>query len=170
MKQIGITGGIGSGKSTVCKVFEALNIPVFYADDAGKFLLNNLPELIEKVKTYFGDDIYYNFNHLSKKLQVLEPFEGAAALHYQYEYIVPEAAQGQPETEDMVFNHEWIKAYSTAKTKMLWGTVTGKYDQALVGGARINYGDMKSEASEEIQRLDEELLTKWSDPAPIDVA
>ena len=81
-------------------------------------------------------------------------------LHYQYEYIANDES-------DMVFNHEWIKAYTISKTKFLWGTVTGKFDQALVGGARINYADMKSEASEEILKLEEELLTKWSDPAPI---
>lgn len=112
---------------------------------------------------FFADDIVYNFNHLSKKLQVLENYSGPAVLHYQYEYLANE-------TNDYVYNHEWIKAYSIAKTKFLWGTVTGKYDQNLVGGARINYSDMKSEANEEILKLDEELLNKWSDPAPIDIA
>ncbi|MGK0488544.1 MAG: dephospho-CoA kinase, partial [Candidatus Endobugula sp.] len=36
---VGVTGGIGSGKSTVCLIFEALGMPVYYADDRGKFLL-----------------------------------------------------------------------------------------------------------------------------------
>ena len=53
---------------------------------------------------------------------------------------------------------------------MLWGTVTGKYDQALVGGARVNYADMKSEAQTELEVLNEQLLTKWSDPAPVSIA
>lgn len=104
MKQIGITGGIGSGKSTVCKVFEALNIPVFYADDAGKFLLNNLPELIEKVKTYFGDDIYSSnqlnrqklaqivFND-SQKLQMLNSFVHPAVANFYEEWL---SAQNAP--------------------------------------------------------------------------
>lgn len=112
---------------------------------------------------YFGDDIAYNFNHLSKKLQVLENYIGPAVLHYHYEYLANE-------TNDFVYNHEWIKEYTIAKTKFLWGTITGKYDQTLVGGSRINYGDMKNEASEAIDKLNEQLLTKWSDPAPISVA
>ena len=37
--KVGITGGIGSGKSTVAKIFEVLGIPVFYADDAAKELM-----------------------------------------------------------------------------------------------------------------------------------
>ena len=53
--------------------------------------------------------------------------------------------------------------------KELWGGVTGKYDQTLVGGARVNYSDLKSEAESSIQELNEELLTKWSDPAPISI-
>jgi len=112
---------------------------------------------------FFGDDIVCNFNHLSKKLQVLENYSGPALIHYNYEYIANDS-------NDLVFNHEWIKAYAKAKVKEIWGTITGKYDQALIGGARINYADLKNEAREEIEKLNEELLTKWSDPAPISVA
>lgn len=112
---------------------------------------------------YFGDDIVYNFNHNRKILQLLENYNGPAVLHYQYEYLAIEDG-------DLVYDHEWVKAYSRAKVKELWGTVTGKFDQALVGGARINYGDMKSEAQSEIEKLDEQLLSKWSDPCPIDIA
>jgi dephospho-CoA kinase len=58
MLRIGITGGIGSGKSTVAKLFEVLGIPVYYADDAGKNLMNEDEELKEKVKQHFGDATY----------------------------------------------------------------------------------------------------------------
>lgn len=112
---------------------------------------------------FFSDDIAYNYNPYKNVLQVLENYTGGCVLHYQYEYIANDEGDG-------IFNHEWIKQFTKAKVKELWGTVTGKYDQALVGGARINYSDMKSEANEEIARLHEELLTKWSDPAPIDIA
>jgi dephospho-CoA kinase len=54
---IGITGGIGSGKTIVCKVFATLNIPVFYADDEAKKLYDTSPELLEKLVHLFGDDI-----------------------------------------------------------------------------------------------------------------
>lgn len=112
---------------------------------------------------FFADDIVYNFNPHKKVLQVLENYTGGVVLHYQYEYLADDNG-------DLVFNHEWIKGYVKAKVKELWGTVTGKFDQALVGGARINYDRLLSEAQQEIERLNEELLTKWSDPAPIDIA
>jgi len=58
MLRVGITGGIGSGKSTVAKVFEVLGIPVYYADDAAKRLMNEDEELKRKIQQQFGDDIY----------------------------------------------------------------------------------------------------------------
>lgn len=57
--KIGITGGIGSGKSTVCKIFEVLGIPVYYADDRAKWLMNNDTNLIEGVKSVFGNEAYH---------------------------------------------------------------------------------------------------------------
>ena len=56
--KIGITGGIGSGKSTACKIFEVLGIPVYYADDRAKWLMNNETSLIEGVKSVFGNEAY----------------------------------------------------------------------------------------------------------------
>ena len=45
MLRIGLTGGIGSGKSTVAKIFEVLGIPVYYADDAAKNIMNEDEQL-----------------------------------------------------------------------------------------------------------------------------
>ena len=58
MLKIGITGGIGSGKSTVARVFEVLGIPVYYADEAAKHLMNEDEALKEKIKISFGEDAY----------------------------------------------------------------------------------------------------------------
>ncbi len=58
MLKVGITGGIGSGKSTICQVFHTLGIPVFYADAAAKYLMEHDEMLVKKIKSIFGDDIY----------------------------------------------------------------------------------------------------------------
>ena len=60
MLRVGLTGGIGSGKSTVAKIFEVLGIPVYYADDASKKLMNDNEELKEKIKIHFGKKAYTN--------------------------------------------------------------------------------------------------------------
>ncbi|UEG48801.1 dephospho-CoA kinase [Ferruginibacter lapsinanis] len=60
MLKIGITGGIGSGKSVVAKVFEALGVPVYYADDASKRLMNEDPYLKQQIREKFGEASYIN--------------------------------------------------------------------------------------------------------------
>ena len=58
--RIGLTGGIGSGKSVVAKVFETLGIPVYYADDAAKKLMNTNKELKAAIIQNFGAGSYTN--------------------------------------------------------------------------------------------------------------
>lgn len=56
--QIGITGGIGSGKSLVCRVFGALGVPVYSADERAKWLLNHDPKLRKTVEALLGNEAY----------------------------------------------------------------------------------------------------------------
>jgi dephospho-CoA kinase len=56
--KVGITGGIGSGKSTVCRIFELLGLPVFYSDVRAKELIHENDEIITLYKRLFGDSIY----------------------------------------------------------------------------------------------------------------
>lgn len=58
MIKVGLTGGIGSGKTTVAKVFETLSIPVYYADDKTKYLMNNNEGLKASIIQHFGNDVY----------------------------------------------------------------------------------------------------------------
>ena len=60
MLKVGITGGIGSGKSTVAHIFETLGIPVYYADDAAKKLMNEDEGLKQQVRQQFGEAAYTN--------------------------------------------------------------------------------------------------------------
>ncbi len=67
MLKIGITGNIGSGKTTVSKLFELMGIPVFYADNAAKILMVTDEELIAGVKQTFGDESYLDDKTLNRK-------------------------------------------------------------------------------------------------------
>lgn len=60
MLRIGLTGGIGSGKTTVAKIFELLSVPVYYADEASKRLYHTDKELMSNIKKHFGEDVYTN--------------------------------------------------------------------------------------------------------------
>ena len=58
MKVVGITGGIGAGKSVVSQVFRILGIPVYDADTRAKWLMNEHPEIISSVISLFGTESY----------------------------------------------------------------------------------------------------------------
>ncbi|MDA9262047.1 dephospho-CoA kinase [Flavobacteriales bacterium] len=66
MKLIGITGGIGSGKSTIAKVFMSMGYPVYNSDIKAKELINNNEKLINSIKLTFGEDLY-NTQGLDRK-------------------------------------------------------------------------------------------------------
>ena len=67
MLKIGITGGIGSGKTTVCKIFELLRVPVFYADDEAKKLMNDDFNVKNQIETLFGSESYLDSGILNRK-------------------------------------------------------------------------------------------------------
>ncbi|RYU89947.1 dephospho-CoA kinase [Mucilaginibacter terrigena] len=67
MFKVGITGNIGSGKTTVCKIFEVLGIPVFYADDAARDVMVTDGELIAGIKQTFGSQAYLAGGNLNRK-------------------------------------------------------------------------------------------------------
>ncbi len=65
--KIGITGGMGSGKTTVCHIFETLGIPVYYADDRAKALMVEHEDLIKGIKNLFGEAAYFPNGTLNRK-------------------------------------------------------------------------------------------------------
>ncbi len=65
--KIGITGGIGSGKTTVCHIFETLGIPVYYADDRAKALMIEDTQLIKGIKNLFGEAAYFEDGSLNRQ-------------------------------------------------------------------------------------------------------
>ena len=93
--KVGITGGIGSGKSTVCKVFELLGIPVYYADREAKLMYVTNQNLKSQILSLFGGEVYPNdifdrkalaqiaFNSPEKLLQLNQIVHPLVASHYE---------------------------------------------------------------------------------------
>ncbi len=67
MLKVGITGGIGSGKTTVCRIFEMLGIPVFYADEVAKKVMTSDMILVGGIRDTFGEASYSAAGELNRK-------------------------------------------------------------------------------------------------------
>lgn len=111
MKVLGLTGGIGSGKTTVAGFFRELGIPVYIADDEAKKLMNSDPEIQDQIKDLFGEASYKNHvldrgylasrvfkdkNLLEKLNSIVHPAVGKHFLTWkdqqESDYVVYEAA------------------------------------------------------------------------------
>lgn len=88
MKIVGLTGGIGSGKSKVVEFFKSKNIPCYQADLAGHRVLNNDPDVIRQVKAYFGSHIYTS-NGLDRVRLGKKVFSDQAALSFLNSVVHP---------------------------------------------------------------------------------
>ncbi|WP_181304923.1 dephospho-CoA kinase [Rufibacter sp. XAAS-G3-1] len=80
MLKIGITGGIGSGKSIVCKCFQLLGVPVYDSDTRAKWVMNHDPELREQLISTFGPDTFDAQQHLNRPYLSQKVFHNAAEL------------------------------------------------------------------------------------------
>lgn len=94
MVKVGITGGIGSGKSTVCKVFKVLGIPVFEADTVAKQLMNANPLIRELLIHLFGESVYQPDQTIDRKYLAGIVFSNPSLLE-QLNAIVHPAVQNE---------------------------------------------------------------------------
>lgn len=102
---IGITGGIGSGKSTVCELFKILGIPVFEADLASKKLINTNSEIKNGLIQLFGSKIYNTDKTINRKMLANLIFNDNLLLEQVNELIHPVVR-----TEYL----NWLKQQNTA--------------------------------------------------------
>lgn len=109
MLRIGITGGIGSGKTTVARIFEVLGIPVYYADDAAKRLMNEDAALKQQIVQLFGNEVYDN--------GVLNRSKLASLVFNSPEKLVQLNKAVHPVTIDDAEN--WMRGIASDKTKKI---------------------------------------------------
>jgi len=136
MLKVGITGGIGSGKTTVCKMFEKLGIPVYYADDRAKYLMQHEHFLIDQIKKNFGDDVYVN-GTLDRKVLASKVFNDKAKLDLLNSLVHPAVFR---DTERWIEEQKEKKVPYVLKEAALL-VETGSYkalDKLIVVTAPIN--------------------------------
>jgi len=131
MKIIGLTGGIGSGKSSVLEIFKKIGISTYNADESAKKLISSDKKIIYSIKQLFGEDIY-DKNELNSKLvskivfndkeklkslnSIIHPavaidFDNFCFKHRDETYIVKEAAIiFETKTENLFNKIIYVKA------------------------------------------------------------
>lgn len=80
MLKIGLTGGIGSGKSLICKVFKCLGVPVYSSDTEAKNLLDEDASVKDRLIKIFGEEMYDANGRLNRKMLADKVFNDANAL------------------------------------------------------------------------------------------
>jgi dephospho-CoA kinase len=93
MKKIGITGGIGAGKSLICNVFNLLGIPNYPADYRAKWLQSNDPELKAKIAFHFGKEAYLEDGELNREYLSKEVFGDDEKLNLLNNLVHPAVAE-----------------------------------------------------------------------------
>lgn len=107
MIKVGVTGGIGSGKTTVCKIFETLGIPIYYADVRGKELMQTDPELIKKITELFGKQAYTN-GELNRKFISSQVFQSKPLLEKLNALVHPAVAMDAEKWADQYQSESYI--------------------------------------------------------------
>ena len=168
MLRIGLTGGIGSGKSTVARIFQVLGIPVYYADQRAKCLMNTSESLRESITDLFGRKAYqqgslnrsyiagkvFNDENLLAKLNgLVHPVVQMDFIHWSdrhehYPYVVEEAAIL---VESGAYKHldQIVVVFATEETRIARVTVRDGMDE----------NDIRQRMR---QQLDSEELKKYS--------
>lgn len=90
---VGVTGGIGTGKTTICKIIECLGYPVYYADDAAKSIMSNDQELIKQIKLEFGAEAYHLDGSINRVYMAREVFGNASKLEKLNALVHPAVAR-----------------------------------------------------------------------------
>lgn len=90
---VGITGGIGSGKSTVCKVFEVLGIPIYEADLRARLLMTQNIDLMEAIKQTFGEEAYDTSGQLNRPFIAAEVFKDGDKLTTLNQLVHPKVGE-----------------------------------------------------------------------------
>ena len=105
MLKIGITGNIGSGKSTVCQIFELLGIPVFNSDEQAKLAMVTDIQLIDQIKGTFGREAYFEDKTLNRKFIADIVFKNDIELQKLNSFVHPAVFR--------LFN-SWVKLQESA--------------------------------------------------------
>jgi dephospho-CoA kinase len=168
MIKVGVTGGIGSGKSTVCKVFAALGIPVFEADPVAKELMNTDPVLARQLVNLFGPPVYLADHTIDRKYLAGIVFNSPSLLEELNKVVHPAVrvafARWCEDQDAPYVIHEAAILFESGFYKMMDKTITVVADlQERI--SRVTRRDRLT-----TEQVNERIRIQWSDEQRIKLA
>ncbi len=168
MIKVGITGGIGSGKSTVCKVFRTMGIPVFEADQVARQLQNNDPGVRQEIINLFGPDVYLPDQTIDRKHLASIVFKSPLLLEQLTGIVHPavkKAFYEWYEKQDSPYIiHEAAILFESGFYKMMDKTITVVTDEAQ----RIQRVMKRNNIT--LEAVKERIKNQWTDVERIKLA
>lgn len=164
---VGITGGIGSGKSFVCRIIEAMGYPVFYSDAQAKRIISSDTEAVSAIKALFGEEAYIG-NELNRPFLAEKIFSDPSLRSKMNEIVHPLVRKAfdnwatQSESE-IVFNEAAI-LFETGGYKAFDKTILITAPQELKI-KRVQQRDLIT-----TEQIKERMHAQWADEAKIPLA
>jgi dephospho-CoA kinase len=164
---VGITGGIGSGKSFICQIIDTMGYPVFYADNQAKKILSSNLQAVEAISELFGEKAYLNgeLNRSFLAESIFNNPEQREKMNTIVHPLVRKAYEHWADSRDssLVFNEAAI-LFETGSYK--------NFDKIILVTApeklRINRIQKRDEAS--TQEIKVRMNAQWSDEKKIPLA
>lgn len=118
MLKIGITGGIGAGKSTVSQLFKMLGVPVYNSDESAKWLMNHDLDLKNKIKKLLGNHAYNDDEEVNREFIALKIFNDKALLAHLNAIVHPAVKKNYLDWSISILNNK----YSLKESALLFET------------------------------------------------
>ena len=129
MLKVGITGGIGSGKTTICKIFETLGIPIYYADARAKEIMHDNENVKQALLHLFGQEAYLSDGALNRPFISKKVFQNKSMLQQLNAIVHPAVLQDtinwfQTHQDKKYVLYEAAIMYESGSYKMLDKVIT----------------------------------------------
>lgn len=167
MKVVGLTGGIGSGKTTVANFFAELGIPVYIADLEAKKLMNESPGVQAEISSLFGEKAYIN-GVLNRKYIAAQVFDDPAKLEALNAVVHPQVALHfdswkQQQTSPYVI-------YEAAILFEKGGYKKCNFNILVVAGHQTKIERLKTRDQATISEIEARMNNQWPDEKKLPLA
>ncbi len=162
MLKIGLTGGIGSGKSTVARIFSTFNVPIYFADSEAKKIFQKNESVREKMRQFFGNDIFLSSQEINKTKLSEIIFNDKTALQQVNNIVHPAVLE---DFENWTKNFE-TKKYVIIEAAILFESGIYKYVDKIIAVSapeflRIERVKLRDNVSE--QQVRQRIENQWNE-------